>query len=90
MSNDSKFLSRVLRHEPELLDIRLGREGWVLVDELLRKLKKRGVRKACWSAMRTFPTFAATAKLDWPESQHRHQGLKPDFGCMCEIQLGSS
>lgn len=39
MSSDSKFLSRVLRHEHELLDIRIGREGWVLVDELLRKLK---------------------------------------------------
>ena len=63
MSNDSKFLSRVLRHEPELLDIRLGREGWVLVDELLRKLKKRGVRKAYWSAMLTILPFAAGAKV---------------------------
>ncbi len=42
MNRDSKFLSRVLRHEPELIDIRLDREGWVQVDELLRKLKKAG------------------------------------------------
>jgi putative RNA 2'-phosphotransferase len=42
MSRDSKFLSRVLRHEPELIDIQIDREGWVQVEELLRKLKKAG------------------------------------------------
>jgi putative RNA 2'-phosphotransferase len=42
MSRDSKFLARVLRHEPELIGIRLDREGWVEVDEILRKLKKAG------------------------------------------------
>jgi putative RNA 2'-phosphotransferase len=42
MSSDSKFLSRVLRHEPELIDIRLDPNGWVQVDELLRSLKKAG------------------------------------------------
>ncbi|SEL62396.1 putative RNA 2'-phosphotransferase [Roseivivax marinus] len=42
MSRDSKFLSRVLRHEPELIEIRLDPQGWVLIDELLRKVKKVG------------------------------------------------
>lgn len=42
MSRESKFLSRVLRHEPELIDITLDPEGWVRVDVLLRNLKKAG------------------------------------------------
>ncbi|WP_187428232.1 putative RNA 2'-phosphotransferase [Roseobacter fucihabitans] len=48
MSSDSKFLSRILRHEPELIDVRIDRRGWVQVDELLLKLKKagRGLTKA--------------------------------------------
>jgi len=42
MSKESKFLSRVLRHEPELAGLRLGEGGWVLVDDLLRGMKKAG------------------------------------------------
>lgn len=42
MSRASKFLSRVLRDEPELVEIRLDRHGWVAIDELLRGFKKAG------------------------------------------------
>ncbi len=42
MSNDSKFLARVLRHEPGLIDIDLDRHGWAVIDDLLRRLKKVG------------------------------------------------
>ena len=42
MSNDSKFLARVLRHEPGLIDIELDRHGWVAIDDLLRRLQKAG------------------------------------------------
>ena len=34
----SKFLSLVLRHEPERVGIRLDESGWVAVDELLDKV----------------------------------------------------
>ncbi len=40
MSRESKFLSLVLRHKPEEIGLQLDKHGWVLVDELLRKLKK--------------------------------------------------
>lgn len=42
MSKKGKFLSRVLRHEPELVELDLG--GWVLVDALLRGMKHAGHR----------------------------------------------
>lgn len=44
VSKESKFLSRVLRHEPELVGLTLGTGGWVLVDDLLRGMKKAGHR----------------------------------------------
>ncbi|WP_371168805.1 RNA 2'-phosphotransferase [Aliiroseovarius sp. 2305UL8-7] len=42
MSKESKFLSRILRHEPELVGLSLGLGGWVLVDDLLRGIKRTG------------------------------------------------
>jgi len=32
----SKFLSLILRHEPERVGLKLGDAGWVGVDELLK------------------------------------------------------
>ena len=42
MSTESKFLSRVLRHEPELAGLSLGPGGWVPVDDLLRGMAEAG------------------------------------------------
>lgn len=44
MSKESKFLSRVLRHEPKLIGLTLDVGGWVLVDDLLRGMKRAGHR----------------------------------------------
>ena len=39
----SKFLSLVLRHEPERIGLKLGEAGWVCVDELLKAVNSHGV-----------------------------------------------
>jgi putative RNA 2'-phosphotransferase len=39
----SKFLSLVLRHEPEQIGLKLGEAGWVSVDELLQAVKASGM-----------------------------------------------
>ncbi|SFJ54887.1 RNA 2'-phosphotransferase [Thermoflavimicrobium dichotomicum] len=39
----SKFLSKVLRHTPEKIGIRLDKNGWVGVEELLDACRKHGV-----------------------------------------------
>ena len=39
----SKFLSLILRHEPEWAGLKLGEAGWVNVDELLRAVNSHGV-----------------------------------------------
>src|SRR5690606_20981728 len=44
MSKTSKFLSRILRHEPELAGLTLGPGGWVPVADLLRRLRRAGYR----------------------------------------------
>ena len=38
----SKFLSLILRHEPEQVGLKLGDAGWVDVDELLRAVNQHG------------------------------------------------
>ncbi|OOY03040.1 RNA 2'-phosphotransferase [Thioclava sp. F28-4] len=44
MSKQSKFLSKVLRHDPALIGVELDREGWVRVDILLRSMMRHGRR----------------------------------------------
>lgn len=39
----SKFLSLVLRHKPELIDIKLDVAGWVLITDLIKKSKAYGM-----------------------------------------------
>ena len=41
-TSTSKFLSLVLRHQPELIGIKLDGQGWVNVDELLQKAHQHG------------------------------------------------
>ena len=38
----SKFLSLVLRHQPETIGIQLDEQGWVPVDILLKQLAAHG------------------------------------------------
>jgi len=42
----SKFLSLILRHEPERVGLKLGDAGWVGVDELLQAVNSHGVSLA--------------------------------------------
>jgi putative RNA 2'-phosphotransferase len=39
----SKFLSLILRHEPERIGLKLGEAGWIGVDELLRAVNQHSV-----------------------------------------------
>jgi putative RNA 2'-phosphotransferase len=38
----SKFLSLILRHEPERVGLKLGEAGWVAVEELLHAVNRNG------------------------------------------------
>ena len=40
----SKFLSLVLRHQPELIGIELDDQGWTAVEELIAKADRQGTR----------------------------------------------
>ncbi|MCG2595412.1 RNA 2'-phosphotransferase [Ramlibacter sp. XY19] len=42
LTTASKFLSLVLRHQPELLGLQLRPEGWVAVEELLSAAERHG------------------------------------------------
>jgi len=42
LKRDSKFLSLVLRHQPDKIGIQLDEQGWVSVNELLQQLNKHG------------------------------------------------
>lgn len=41
-TNISKFLSLILRHQPEVIGIQLDKNGWADVEELLEKMNTQG------------------------------------------------
>ena len=42
INSTSKFLSLVLRHEPEVIGMKLDDEGWLPIDELIANANQRG------------------------------------------------
>lgn len=42
LKRTSKFISLVLRHRPELIDLEMDQQGWVSVEELIQKSKTKG------------------------------------------------
>ncbi|HKO82373.1 MAG TPA: RNA 2'-phosphotransferase [Chitinophagaceae bacterium] len=44
LTHISKFLSLVLRHQPETIDIQLDQNGWADIDELLEKANNYGIK----------------------------------------------
>jgi putative RNA 2'-phosphotransferase len=54
----SKLLSKVLRHEPELVGIELDAQGWTSIDELIRCLAKAASAPDAPKRLRTLPAVA--------------------------------
>lgn len=44
LKHTSKFISLVLRHQPEEIDLHLDENGWANVSELLEKMNKKGIQ----------------------------------------------
>ena len=44
LTHISKFLSMVLRHQPETIGIQLDQNGWTDVDELIEKANNNGIK----------------------------------------------
>lgn len=57
LSAVSRFLSKVLRHEPGLVGVRLDANGWVDVRELLTKLNRAKRAAGAPKRLRVLPDF---------------------------------
>lgn len=42
-NSGSKFLSLILRHKPEVIGIKLDKNGWTNVDELIKNISKKDI-----------------------------------------------
>ncbi|WP_176058599.1 RNA 2'-phosphotransferase [Paraburkholderia sp. BCC1876] len=51
----SRLLSKILRHEPEMIGIRLDSQGWVSVDELIRAIARAARTAGASKRLRTMP-----------------------------------
>jgi putative RNA 2'-phosphotransferase len=51
----SRLLSKILRHEPEMIGIRLDSQGWVSVDELILAIERAARTAGASKRLRTMP-----------------------------------
>lgn len=52
----SKFLSKILRHEPLLVGVQLDKHGWVSIDVLIRAIERTARSPGASKRLRTLPT----------------------------------
>jgi len=80
----SKFLSLVLRHQPEVIGIELDQNGWVNVDELLSALARKG-REMSIETLRQVVRENDKQRFSFSEDDKR---IRANQGHSVEIDLG--
>lgn len=80
----SKFLSLILRHAPEVANVRLDPNGWVSVPELLGKLKAKDAR---WSLAGLHDLVASSDKQRFELSEDQSR-IRARQGHSLSVDLG--
>ena len=80
----SKFLSLVLRHQPELIDLQLDENGWTSTDELLRRLNSH---KGMQVDMRMLEELVATNDKQRFSFNNDNTRIRANQGHSIEIEL---
>jgi putative RNA 2'-phosphotransferase len=60
----SRVLSRILRHEPEMVGIHLDAHGWMAIDELVCSINRRARAAQSPKRLRSLPTVTRALILD--------------------------
>lgn len=75
----SKLLSKILRHEPELVGLRLDRHGWVSVDLLVRAIERSAKKAGAPKRLKTFPKITKELVLAVAATSDKQRfSLSPD------------
>src|SRR5271169_3843391 len=80
----SKLLSRVLRHRPDLVGIKLDKAGWASIEKLLAKLQ---VRDPTWDLARLTMIIERKDKQRFALSQDRKR-IRAVHGHSVPVELG--
>ncbi|MFM0009099.1 RNA 2'-phosphotransferase [Paraburkholderia sediminicola] len=92
----SRLLSKILRHEPEMIGIQLDSQGWVSVDELVSAIERTARIAGASKRLRTLPTITKDViQAVVATSDKRRFTLSPDGtriraaqGHSIEVSLG--
>ena len=80
----SKFLSLVLRHQPELIGLELDKNGWADVDELIKKARKHGI-KLDFSILQYIVDTNIKKRFSFSDNLN---GIRASQGHSIEVDLG--
>lgn len=92
----SKLLSKILRHEPELVGIRLDSHGWVSVDELVRAINRTARAAGVPKRLRALPIVTREILVNVVSTNDKQRfSVSPDGkriraaqGHSIEVELG--
>ncbi|MFM0629831.1 RNA 2'-phosphotransferase [Paraburkholderia xenovorans] len=92
----SRLLSKILRHEPEMIGIRPDSQGWVSVDELICAIERSARHVGASKRLRTLPTMTREVILAVVATSDKQRfSLSPDGtriraaqGHSIEVKLG--
>lgn len=85
LTSKSKFLSRVLRHRPDAIGMKLDKHGWVSVDELLRKAASHGM-PICRDELERIVTDNDKQRFGFNESHSRIRAVQ-GHSVIIDLQL---
>ncbi|MGF6876869.1 RNA 2'-phosphotransferase [Paraburkholderia sp. MM5477-R1] len=75
----SRLLSKILRHEPEIVGIRLDGQGWVSIDELIRAIERTARKASAPKRLRTLPAITRDVILAVVATNDKQRfSLSPD------------
>ncbi|MCC9609227.1 RNA 2'-phosphotransferase [Blastopirellula sp. JC732] len=84
LKSTSKFLSLVLRHQPDKIGVELDEQGWIDVDTLLAAMNRSG-KKLTVEQLREVVTKNDKQRFKFSDDQRR---IRANQGHSVEVELG--
>jgi len=83
----SKLLSLILRHKPEIVNLRLGEDGFVSIDELVGKIKQYLPRRRFYSWLKPLHIYAVAATCPKGRFEVKNGMIRATYGHSVDVKL---
>ena len=83
----SKLLSLILRHKPKIINIKLSEDGFVSIDELVRKIKDNMPKSHLYSWLKPLHIYAIANTCPKGRFEIRNGKIRATYGHSINVKL---